>query len=302
MTQQHQEDGNKGNLKNVYERVTQRIVEQLEAGVVPWRSPHFAKVGFPVNFQSGNPYRGINVILLGMAGYVSPYFLTYQQAAAKGGQVRRGEKGYSVIKFGTIDTEQEEGAETRRFFLRHYTVFNACQIDGIDFPEPPARSLTEESAQCDRAREIVAGMPHPPAIHEGRFSQAFYRPGTDEVEMPARTFFETELTFYSTLFHELTHATGHLSRLARKSLLENKGINTTGECLKIYSQEELVAEIGAAFLSAHAGIVIDDHQNSAAYIASWLKTFRDSKHQRWIVEAAAQAQKASDYVLNGGPS
>ena len=99
------------NLKNVHDRITQRIVERLEEGVVPWHTPHFATVGFPRNFQSGKHYRGVNVMLLGMAGYVSPWFLTYQQAQERGGQVRKGEKGYLVVKFGTYARELDEGQQ-----------------------------------------------------------------------------------------------------------------------------------------------------------------------------------------------
>ncbi|WP_367872969.1 ArdC family protein [Luteolibacter sp. Populi] len=293
-----QKTWSKGDLGNVYERVTRRIVERLEEGVVPWHSPHMATVGFPRNFQSGKYYRGVNVMLLAMAEYASPYFLTYQQAQERGGQVRRGEKGHPIVKFGTYDKEIGDGKEEKRLFLRHYVVFNACQIDGVEFPEPklPEFSSSERTAL---AEVIVAQMPDPPAIHEGRSVRTCYDPREDSIDIPNRAHFESAERFYKSLFHEMVHATGAAKRLARKTLMENKG-RLMGD-KTIYSKEELVAEIGAAFLCAHAGIVIDDHENSAAYIESWLKVLKQGDNQRWIVEAAGHAQKAADYILNFEP-
>lgn len=295
---EHQGAWVQGDLKSVHERVTQRIVERLEEGVVPWHTPHFATVGFPRNFQSGKHYRGVNVMLLGMAGYVSPWFLTYQQAQERGGQVRKGEKGYLVIKFGTHAKELDEGQKEFRKFLRHYVVFNASQIDGVEFPEPP-RPPTTAVEKTDRAQAIVAAMPKPPAIHEGRRAQTFYDPQADSVDIPHRSYFKSGERFYKSLFHELVHSTGAAHRLARKTLLENRGIWASDRTT--YSKEELVAEIGAAFLCAHAGIVMDDHEDSAAYIQSWLKVLKDGNNRNWIVEAAGHAQKAVDYVLNREP-
>jgi antirestriction protein ArdC len=288
-----------GDLKSVHAHITQRIVERLEEGVVPWHTPHFATVGFPKNFQSGKDYRGINVMLLGMAGYVSPWFLTYQQAQERGGQVRKGEKGYLVVKFGTYSREAEGADEELRKFLRHYVVFNASQIDGVEFPEPRLPPATE-AGRTVAAGTIVANMPNPPAIHEGRKAQTCYHPKEDSIDIPNRSYFKSGERFYKSLFHELVHSTGAANRLARKTLLENKGILSSDRAT--YSKEELVAEIGAAFLCAHAGIVMDDHEDSAAYIQSWLKVLKSGDNQRWIVEAAGQAQKAVDYILNREPS
>ena len=115
--------------------------------------------------------------------------------------------------------------------------------------------------------------------------------------MPPRESFRSEEVFYQTLFHELVHSTGHATRLARKTLLENKGMKVCGEARKVYAKEELVAEMGAAFLTAHAGIILDDHQNSAAYLESWLKVLKVKENRRWIVEAAGQAQKAMNAII-----
>ncbi len=194
---------------DIYAEVTNRIIEQLEKGVIPWQSPYFSKVGFPKNYSSGKHYRGINVFLLASLRYTSPYFLTYKQAQELGGNVRKGEKGSLVIKYGTYSKEEErtatapESEDTRRF-LKGYTVFHASQIDGIEFPKPDSLPALPASEACDRARELVAGMPKAPAIHEGTAIPC-YRPSSDSVHMPERGYFITEEAYYSTLFHELAH-------------------------------------------------------------------------------------------------
>ncbi|MEA3207141.1 MAG: hypothetical protein QOE70_198 [Chthoniobacter sp.] len=287
---------------DIYAAVTNRIIEQLEKGVVSWQSPYFSKVGFPKNFASGQPYHGINVFLLASLRYTSPWFLTYLQAQALGGHVRKGEKGSLVIKYGTYSKQDESAAgageseETRRY-LKGYTVFHASQIEGVSFPEPEALPELPASELCDRAREMAAGMPNAPAIREGSAIPC-YRPSSDSVHMPERRFFTGEEAYYSTLFHELVHSTGHVSRLARKSLIENKGIDAEGEARKVYAEEELVAEMGASFLCAHAGIIEAEIQNSAAYLQGWIDALKSKDAKGWIIRAASQAQKAADFVLN----
>lgn len=287
---------------DIYTEVTNRIIEQLEKGVVPWQSPYFSKVGFPKNFASGKAYQGINVFLLGSMRYTSPWFLTFLQAKELGGHVRKGERGALVIKYGTYNKEEDNAAAeqetsaTRRF-LKGYTVFHASQIEGIQFPEPEALPECKPSAACDRAREIVAGMPKAPKFGEGTAIPC-YRPGSDSVHMPERHYFTSEEAYYATLFHELTHSTGHASRLARKSLLENKGMLAEGEARKIYAEEELVAEMGASFLCAHAGIMEAEIANSASYLQGWIDALKSKDAKGWIIRAASQAQKASDFLLN----
>ena len=292
--------------QDIYQQVTDRIVSQLEQGTVPWKSPYFSKVGFPRNFSTSRPYQGINVFLLGSLRYTSPYFLTFIQAKELGGHVRKGERGSLVVKYGTYtkqeneaQTQGDESAETRRF-LKAYTVFHASQIEGIEFPQPenlPELSITAKTA---RAREIIASMPNAPSIREGN-AVPCYRPKTDSVHMPEHGFFDSEEAYYSTLFHELAHSTGHASRLARPSLLENKGIEAEGTARKTYAEEELVAEMGASFLNAHAGIMEDEISNSAAYLQSWIDALKGKDAKGWIIRAASQAQKAANYILNNQP-
>jgi antirestriction protein ArdC len=140
-------------------------------------------------------------------------------------------------------------------------------------------------------------MPLPPIIHEGRKANPHYIPSLDTVEMPSRETFRAEWRFFKTLFHELAHSTGHEKRLNRKTLTENRGIFSVGESKKVYCQEELVAEMTAAFLSAHAGIVEDGFENSAAYLKGWLDVLKVSDHKTWLVKAASDAQRAADYIL-----
>jgi antirestriction protein ArdC len=290
---------------DAYEAITSRIIERLETGVVPWQSPSIARVGFPRNFSTGKFYSGINVFLLGSQEFQSPYFLTFIQARELGGFVRKGEKGFPVIKVGTWtkDTEESPGTEgggaevEQRKFLKLYTVFNACQIEGIEFPEVPKCATFTESAMSENARQIVAAMPSPPGIFEGRKSFPHYVPELDTVEMPSRETFRAEWRFYKTLFHELTHATGHPSRLNRESLTENRGRYAVGDAQKTYCLEELVAEMGAAFLGARAGIIEDGFENSAAYLKGWLDVLKVRDHKTWLVKAASEAQKAADFIL-----
>ncbi len=291
---------------DVYERITERILLILENGVVPWQSPSIARVGFPRNFATGKFYQGINIFVLGSAEFESPYFLTYLQAKELGGQVRAGEKGFPIIKVGTWEkdsqAERQEAVNSaeeahKLKFLRIYTVFNACQIDGIVFPETPPCPVYTESMKNEAARLIVAGMPKPPAILEGRKACPHYIAATDTVEMPSRNTFRGEWRFYKTLFHELAHSTGYPSRLNRRSLVENRGMSAAGESRKIYCEEELVAEMTAAFLGAHAGIIEDDFENSASYLKGWLEALRVKDNKRWLVQAASEAQKAADHIL-----
>jgi antirestriction protein ArdC len=192
---------------SVYDIVTERILAELEKGQVPWRKPW--RTLPPANLISKKPYRGINMFLLALAGYGSQYWLTYRQAQALGGNVRKGEHGTKIVfwKFDKYETETADGEAEERTsaFLRYYTIFNLEQTDGLK-ALPPARPI--ESAEV-----IVAGMPNPPAFEQG--FRASYTPSHDTVTMPSRTAFDSQAEYYSTLFHELTHSTGHAKRLAR---------------------------------------------------------------------------------------
>lgn len=282
---------------NVYQIITDRIIEGLEAGTVPWRRP-WNTTGLCVqNAITKRSYRGINVFMLEMAGHRSPYWLTYDQARNARGQVKSGEKGRPVIywKTGTYTKENPATGEDESrtgFLLRYYTVFNTEQCDGLDLSKLPMGEETDKGFQPIAACEdMLARMEDIPEIeHVGTL--ASYNPITDQIKMPPKGKFDTPEDYYATLCHELTHSTGHHERLNR--FPSNEPSATFGSAS--YSKEELVAEMGAAFLSGHCRIEPKIIENSANYIRAWLSRLRGDR--RLVIMAAAQAQKAADRLLD----
>ena len=276
-----------------YEIITNKIIEKLEQGTVPWHRPWTTEMS--KNLISKKEYRGINVFMLGSTGYPNPYWLTFRQARQLGGHVCKGEKSTPVVFWKWLEKEQKnpdtEQTETVNIpLLRYYNVFNIEQCEGIPKDKIPPLENTRDFQPIEQAETVVQEMPQRPIVkHEA--AQAYYRPSADVVNMPAAELFQSSEGYYSTLFHELTHATGHESRLKR---LNTDKLAPFGS--KDYSQEELVAEMGAAFLCGHCQIENQTIDNSAAYIQGWLRKLRNDK--RMVVFAAAQAQKASDFILN----
>lgn len=281
-------------MPNVYELITQRIIEQLEAGTVPWRIPWRGDAALPRNLHSNNAYRGINVFLLSCAPYSSPYWLTFRQAQALGGQVRKGSHGYPIVFWRWLDRpgacKGEEDVPSERHarapLLRYYTVFNVDQCDGL--PIPTVHDAATPFQPIERAQAILDGMPDPPSFRLGA-PLAAYSPGPDVVLLPAREAFATPEHYYSTAFHECAHSTGHERRLSRKGVTDPTRFGSHE-----YSREELVAEMTAAFLCGHVALDAP-FENSVAYLAGWLKVLRGDS--RLIVQAAANAQQATDYIL-----
>jgi antirestriction protein ArdC len=271
---------------SIYEQITDRVIVLLEKGTVPWRKPWTTQAGFPRNLVTKKPYRGINVFLLHAMSYESPYWLTYRQAQELGGNVRKGEKACPVVFWKQLEVEDKKTGETEKIpMLRFYYVFNASQCDGLkNIPavETPAGAPALPES-------IIANMPQRPEIRHG-MRKAFYSPAEDIVAMPDRARFDGAAEYYSTLFHELTHSTGHASRLNRPTLTESAGFGSNPYC-----KEELIAEMGAAFLCGQAGIAEGTLENAAAYLQNWLAQLHSDK--KLIVQAAAQAQKATDFIL-----
>ena len=267
-----------------YERITERIVTFLEQGTVPWHKPWTVKTGLPRNLISKKPYRGINVFLLMAMSYESPHWLTFRQAIQLGGNVKKGEKSCPVVFWKRMKNEDEKSDEPKKApLLRLYHVFNVAQCEGLkDAPGEIQMPVTKPA-------EIVAGMPQPPVVKHG-MAQAFYSPHEDCVGMPERERFDSEASYFATIFHELCHATGSEKRLNRASIAERNGFGSDPYC-----KEELIAELGSAFLCGYAGIVERTIDNSAAYLEGWLKQFQNDR--TLIVSAAAQAQKAADFIL-----
>ena len=275
-----------GKRPTVYEQITERIVAMLEAGTVPWQKPWKVSAGMPRNLVTKKPYRGMNVLLLHAMSYESPFWLTFRQAKELGGSIRKGERACPVIFGKRQETEDEiTGEKSHYTVLRLYNVFNVSQCEGLK--NIPASAPTPATVNTT-AEDIIAFMPKRPEIKYG-MAKAFYSPGVDIIAMPDRARFDSEAHFFSTIYHEMIHATGAKSRLNRPTLTESQGFGSDPYC-----KEELIAEMGAAFLCGHAGIE-NTIQNSAAYLQNWLEQLQNDK--ALIVQAAAQAQKAADYIL-----
>jgi antirestriction protein ArdC len=271
-------------MSTAYEIVTASIIKQLESGVAPWRKPWRTET--PANLVSKKEYRGINIFLLASQGYGSRYWLTYLQAQALGGIVKKSQHGSKVVFWRISEYRREETEETenhKSILLRYYTVFNLEQCEGIKSPEPsPTISPIE---QCE---SIVKSMLNPPGLTQD--ARACYWPSTDTVGIPVRSAFHSAEEYYSALFHEITHSTGHPTRVGREGIM---GHNPFGS--EDYSKEELIAEMGAAMLCGVAGIESRTLGNSAAYLQTWINKLKSDS--RLIVSAASQAQKAADYIL-----
>lgn len=278
----------------VYDIITNQIIEMLEAGTVPWHKP-WSAVGGPANLVSKKAYRGINVFMLEFTAlkkdYSSNYWLSYKQAQKMKGQVRKGEKSTMVIFWRWLEREDKETGEITHFpMLRYYRVFNAEQVDWPEGFEIPTPELPDNYSPIEQADTIIANMPNAPSIeHNG--SCASYNPRIDRVRLPPQASFDNTEAYYSTVYHELVHSTGHAKRLCRFTLDELANATEGGE---FHCNEELIAEMGAAMLCGITGIEMAIIDNSAAYIASWLRRLRNDK--RLVVQAAGQAQKAADCI------
>jgi antirestriction protein ArdC len=290
--------------QDVYERITNRIVESLEAGVRPWMKPwdaeHAAgKITRPLR-HNGQPYSGVNVLMLWMEaearGYTAPIWMTFRQAKELGGHVRKGESGSLVVYANAItrtETDDQTGEESERSipFMKGYTVFNVEQIEGLPLhyyatATPPRLDANERIAAAENFLSHVGAE----VRHGG--NRAYYAPHPDYIQMPPFEFFRDPESYYATLLHEATHWTAHKSRLDR-----DFGRKRWGD--EGYAMEELVAEIGSAFLSADLDVTPEVRDDHAAYIASWIKVLKDDK--RAIFTAAGHAQRAAAFLHERQP-
>lgn len=284
--------------KDIYSRVTDRILADLAKGVRPWVKPwnaeHAAgRITRPLR-HNGTPYKGINILLLwGEAlerGFAAPIWMTFRQANQLGACVRKGEKGSLVVYADKITrterNDQGEDVERQIPFMRGYTVFNVEQVEGLP-PHYHASANTrplDPIARNDSAERFCRAT-GADIRHGG--TMAYYAIHNDHVQMPPFESFADAEGYYATLTHELTHWTRHPKRLDR-----DFGRKARGD--EGYAREELVAELGAAFLSADLGITPEVREDHAAYIGHWLKVLKDDK--RFIFSAAAHAQRAADYL------
>ena len=270
--------------QSVYQSVTNRIIEQLEKGALPWVKPWRADSTADKNIGTQKPYQGINRLILGIEGMVSGYDVpvwgTYKQWQALGANVRKGEKGTQIVFFSPVVKENKQTGETEAYnCLKAYWVFNAAQVDGIEIQAPNADNAPFNAIDHAEALLSASGA----VIGHGG-DAAFYVPSADKIQLPHKSAFDSESSYYATAFHELTHWTGHESRCNRN--LKGKFGNSE------YAFEELVAEMGAAFLCAENRI--QGELRHAGYIGHWLKCLRDDS--KAVFKAAALAQKAVDYI------
>ncbi|CAH1002527.1 DNA primase TraC [Neolewinella maritima] len=286
-----------------YQQITDRVIAALESGLVPWQSPvGSANQKFAYNYVSGNEYRGINFFLLNfMRSHVQGAYLTFKQAKTLGGNIRKGAKSERVYFFKMYYRDEDgNGLSERKAqeihqrggkvkatpFLKSFPVFNVEDVEGIDFDLPQVETF--DHTPIEQAEKFVFSITDGPTLATATGSANFYTPGMDTITMFPGNRYRTPEDYYSTLFHELTHATGHANRLNREGVTE--AINPTSER---YAREELTAEMGAAFLCALTGIE-GQVDNSAAYIGTWLQRLKDDK--TLVYKAAAQAQKATDWL------
>lgn len=275
--------------RDLYQSVTDRIVAKLETGVMPWVKGWNAGTSIPMNAVSNRPYSGINVLLFWSAadaGYARPRYLTYKQATECGGHVRKGEHGTKVYYFKQLEiADKNNPDETKQIpMLREYTVFNVDQCEGL--PDhvrigPDAGKVNPDNREAladDFIRSTGADF------REGA-GKPCYIPSRDFITVPAWSDFHSQPEYYAAAFHELVHWSGHKSRLDRD--LSGRFGNDA------YAAEELIAELGAAFLCAEFGFD-NAHDNQAAYLAGWLKILKADP--RAIFTAASKAQKAADYL------
>ncbi len=281
-----------------HSRITSRILTELEQGTRPWLKPwsggDMAGAGRcrPLR-ATGQPYRGINVLLLWIeaqaSGFVAPSWMTYRQAQALGAQVRKGEHGATIVYYGDASktvTDEQTGADKEQGFrfLKTYTVFNVAQIEGL-----PAHfhAVPEPAPEAQRIEAAEAFFASVPAIVNHGGDSAYYAPGPDRIQLPPFPAFHDAESYYATRGHETVHWTSHNTRLDRSFGREKWGDEG-------YAREELVAELGAAFLAADLGLAIEPRPDHASYIAHWIKVLQNDT--RAIVQAAAHAERAVAFL------
>lgn len=289
---------------SLYDEVSNTIIAMIEKGVAPWRKT-WSTYGLARNYGTNHIYTGINLILMNNTIHLIPYFLTFNQIKEQGGKIKKDVKAEKVIYFdvyykdGDDKTLTKEEAMQRRKngqeiyilkFIKYYNVFAIEDIEGIEFEIPEMELKHNETIV--RCEEIIKNMPKRPELRQIDANRACYVPELDFVNMPSIEQFESAEYYYATFFHELTHSTGHVSRLAREEIMNLQKFGGIP-----YSKEELVAEMGASFLCSSVQIDYDNIvENNVAYLAGWLKVLKEDS--KFIFKVSAEVQKAVVYILN----
>jgi antirestriction protein ArdC len=269
-------------MSNIAQTITDSIIKQLESGVAPWVKPWNSNgIDAPYNPVAKRYYNGINFIQLSMMPGSTYNWVTYKQAQSVGAQVRKGSKGVQVIYFSPLEVKDKVSDEIKKIpMLKTYTVFNADQVDGLELPAPAERNMNETIQSCE------AFIKAQRALIKFGGNRAFYVPSADYIQLPGLDQFKSSADYYATTLHELSHWTGHESRLNRD--FSGRFGN------EAYAFEELVAELGSAMLCAH--LKLDGQLQHSSYIASWLKVLKDDPKN--ILKASALAQKILNYTTN----
>ena len=292
---------------DLYQVVTDKVIELLEAGTVPWQRP-WNQYGLARNYATGHVYTGINAFLLNFfPSFDVPFYLTYKQAQALGGQVRKGAKAETVYFFKTLykdaDGKNLKPAQVAKLgsgdkfvkaipMPRTFHLFNIADVDGIDFEIPELSD--NPNAPIEECDNFVTSLQSVPEICHQDLNHAFYAPKADQINMPPLPRFSSPEAYYKTLFHEVTHSTGHDSRLSRPGITLPMEQRVPGS--EPHAHEELIAELGAVYLCHHAGITRQPLQeNAAAYIDGYLGLLKNDK--RFLFQASSQAQKAVNFLL-----
>jgi len=295
----HDQDQQSASRPGLYQEITDRIIAQVEAGTIPWVQPWagLGNLSIPRNAATQRAYSGINIVLLWDAlftrGYVVNQWLTFRQAFTFGGNVRKGERGTTVVYADSFipknashkghDTGNADEDGPRRVpFLKRFTLFNVAQCEGLPFEYTVQPKQVSQRLPIQAADALITASG---AVFERGGEHAFYNPGSDTIRVPEQTSFFEPINFYRTVLHELTHWTGAKHRLDR---------DFTGRFgSEAYAREELVAEMGSAFLCVSLGIT--PTVRHADYVGNWLQVLKDDA--RAIVSAASHASKASDFLL-----
>lgn len=270
---------------DIYQVVTNRIMDQLDSGIIPRHKPWIAS-GSAVSHITGKPYSLLNQMLLNKPGE----YVTFKQCQAEGGKIRKGEKASMIVLWKWLEEEDEETGEKKQIpYLRYFHVFNIGQCEGLtarhtrEIPNKATADLTAENILNDYLQRSGVKL-----VHE-QGDRAFYRPSTDSITLPLMAQFKSTAEYYSTAFHEASHSTGHKSRLDR---LEKTAFFGS----EAYSKEELIAEMASCFLVNHAGLETpSSFRNNVAYIQNWLQVLRNDK--RFIVSASTKAEKTVNMIL-----
>ena len=272
---------------DLYQTITDRIIAELQNGIIPWEKPWISGTQGAISYETGKPYSLLNQMMLGKPGE----YLTFAQVQKQGGRIKKGEKSSMVVFWKWLEKQDEENPEEVKKipFLQYFSVFHIDQAEGIKprhaqpLPDAVRADLTADTIIADYLNRSGVTLKHETS------DRAFYQPSTDSVTLPLMAQFKNTAEYYSTAFHELTHSTGHQSRLNRISRAAFFGSSE-------YSREELTAEIGAAALVNHCRLEThSSFRNNAAYVQSWLTVLQGDK--RFIVSAAGAAEKAVSLIL-----